>query len=66
MAPSGFDEQAGRDNIEYAWNQNFIDPMRVNVTWWNCLAAYVKECWPTGQESEMERTSLGLELTHPF
>ena len=27
----GFDEQAGRDNIEWVWDRNFIDPMRVNV-----------------------------------
>lgn len=28
---TGFDEQAGRDNIEWVWDRNFIDPMRVNV-----------------------------------
>jgi len=30
---TGFDEQAGRDNIEWVWDRNFIDPMRVNARW---------------------------------
>lgn len=30
---TGFDEQPDRDNIEWVWNQNFIDPMRIQARW---------------------------------
>ncbi|CAJ1350015.1 unnamed protein product [Effrenium voratum] len=30
---TGFDEQPRRDNIEFAWNNNLIDPMRIVARW---------------------------------
>ena len=29
----GFDEQPGRDNIEYVRGHNLIDPMKIYVAW---------------------------------